>query len=137
MMVIEGCPKPKVINKLRVFLGLCNFYSQYVPRYAQWATPLLELLQTKHFKKAAQQRTSMMKIQWNIQVEEGFVWLQKAFCEYLPLKLINDNKPFSIEVDACKTAIGGESFKEDDQHCRRPLQHISRKLTARQVNTPT
>ena len=32
--------------------------------------------------------------------------LKKAFCDYVPLKLINYNKPFIIEVDASKYAIG-------------------------------
>ena len=137
MMVIEGLPKPKEMEELYGFLGLCNFSSQYVPKYVGLATLLMELFQPKHLNTAAQQRTSMMKIQWNGPAEEAFIRLKKAFYEHVPLKLINYAKPFGIEVDACKTAIGGELFQDDDQHCRRPVEDISRKLTASQVNWPT
>ena len=79
----------------------------------------------------------MMKIQWNSQAREAFIRLQKAFCEYVPLKLINDIKPFGVKVDACNTAIGGKLVQEDDQHYQRPVEYISRKITASQVNWPT
>ena len=73
--VIEGWPKPKVMKELRGFLGLCNFYSQYVPKYAEMAKPLMELLQTKHLKTDVQQRTSMMKVHRNEAAEAAFVLL--------------------------------------------------------------
>ena len=78
MMVMEGWPQPKVTNELRGFLQLYNFYSSYVPKYTELATPFMELLQTKDMKTVAQQRRSMMKFQLKSQARQAFMRLKRV-----------------------------------------------------------
>ena len=45
LLSIQGWELPKTVTQLRGFLGLTNYYSCYVPNYAELATPLLSKLQ--------------------------------------------------------------------------------------------
>ena len=46
-MPIQNWTLPLTLTKLRGFLGLCNYYEEYVPQYAQKAWKLMEKLKVK------------------------------------------------------------------------------------------
>ena len=41
---IQKCEPPPKITELRAFLGLANYFGEYVPNYATFAAPLTEKL---------------------------------------------------------------------------------------------
>ena len=45
LLSIQGWELPKTVTQLRGFLGLTNYYSCYVPNYAELAAPLMSKLQ--------------------------------------------------------------------------------------------
>ena len=45
LLSIQGWELPKTVTQLRGFLGLTNYYSCYVPNYAELAAPLMAKLQ--------------------------------------------------------------------------------------------
>ena len=44
-MALEKWEKPKTVTALRGFLGLTNYFAEYVPGYAEYAGPLMDKLQ--------------------------------------------------------------------------------------------
>ena len=49
LKAIKDWELPKTVTALRGFLGLANYYSSYVPHYAEYAAPLTSMLQlNKH-----------------------------------------------------------------------------------------
>ena len=47
LLPIENWEMPKTLTQLRGFLGLCYYYEEYVPNYAQLAWRLMEKLKVK------------------------------------------------------------------------------------------
>ena len=44
LMALEKWEEPKTVTALRGFLGFTNYYSTYVPNYADLAAPLMDKL---------------------------------------------------------------------------------------------
>jgi hypothetical protein len=41
---LQACPPPKTVSQLRHFLGMLNFYRQYLPHAASIQAPLHDIL---------------------------------------------------------------------------------------------
>ena len=56
LMALQKWELPMVVTQLRGFLGLANYFSDYVPKYASMAGPLFAKLQLNKFdgKKGSQ-----------------------------------------------------------------------------------
>ena len=78
-----------------MFLGMCNYYAKFVRHYAHTAAPLYELLRKD------------VAWGWTAERQRAFAALKRALCEAPVLKMPDFNKPFVIETDASKVAIGG------------------------------
>ena len=57
-------PKPQTVKQVQSFLGFCNFYRRYVPKYSQISNPLY------NFTKKD------VKIDWNLECENAFQQLK-------------------------------------------------------------
>ena len=70
---------PTTKKELQSFLGICNYYAKFVPRYAHIAAPLYQLLH-KDCTWA-----------WLTEQQQEFDTLKHALCEAPVLKLPNFN----------------------------------------------
>nr|XP_016502727.1 PREDICTED: uncharacterized mitochondrial protein AtMg00860-like [Nicotiana tabacum] len=84
----------KDIHALRAFLGLCNFYWQFVKKYSLIAVPLIELLK------------KVMPWDWGPRRAEDFDALKVAMSSRPVLALPDLAKPFEIQTDASDYALG-------------------------------
>lgn len=111
----------KTITHLRGFLGLAQYYSQYVKDFAMLCHPLTE--QLKHRSAG-----SNKKIFWSDEMRDAFTKVKNALLENVILDIANLSKPFTLRVDASQYAIGGVLSQEDPEGNERPVAFFSRKL---------
>jgi hypothetical protein len=118
------------LSQLRGFLGLCNYYEEYVPLYANMAWRLMEKLKVKGPDAKA---GSSFVLNWNSDDKTAFENLKKALLSGLSLFQVEPDQPFQIRCDASHTAIGAVLEQERDQKWV-PVCFFSRKLTPSQTN---
>ena len=97
--------------KLRFFLGLANYYRNFIQGYFKKVTPLTDLL--KKDKKWV----------WTDACQEAFEKLKATVSSEPVLCLPDFELPFEVHTDAFDKAIGGVLVQE-----KHPIAYESRKL---------
>ncbi|MBM6549298.1 reverse transcriptase/ribonuclease H family protein [Streptococcus dysgalactiae] len=113
LTTIKNFPAPKSKRQLRSFLGLVGYESKFVPKFAEKAKPLFQLLKKDH------------KFQWNQEAEKAFAAVKdlmtsRPHC----LRIPNPQQTFTVSVDASDTAIGAVLSQPDGI-----VEYASRLLT--------
>jgi hypothetical protein len=116
---IKAIPEPHTKKLLRSFLGMCTFYRQYIPHYAEIAIPLTELTKSKQSNK----------ITFNDKQRFAFVTLKESLCKCTVLYTPKFDRPFIMRTDASDYAIGASVSQLDDEGNERPIAFASAKLT--------
>ena len=122
---VEGVlswPVPKTVRDVRKFLGLTNYYRQFVRNFAAIAKPLNMLTQKKE------------KWKWREPQQKAFKQMKEIFTTR-PLLVAPDlDKEFRVEADASNFATGGVlSIKCEDGKWR-PVAYISKLLNETERN---
>jgi hypothetical protein len=117
---INQLPAPTNINELRRFLGMCSYYRQLVPKFAEIAEPLFSLTRKG------------VEWGWNEETNNAFQKLKAALCSNQVMAHPDPHKPYILYTDACDYAIGGILCQEDENGTERPIQYISAQLTSTQ-----
>ena len=86
---------PANVKELRSFIGLVNYYRQFVEEYSKKAAPLTELLN----KGVTQDWTDMCQETFN---ELKITMMKESF-----LALPDISKPFKVQTDASDFPLGG------------------------------
>ncbi len=79
---------------VRRFLGMCDFYRQHVPQYAEIASPLTNL-------------TKNIPFQWTEKCQEAFDTLKQGLVSAPVLVRADVTKPFIVTTDSSVTHVGG------------------------------
>ena len=123
----EGiCPVPSLIDRikqqgrpsnareLKSFLGLINYYRNFIQDFARWVASLYELTGKN------------VQISWNERCESGFSELCNMLSSHsVILTFPKWDQPFIFEVGASNQAIGGVLTQLDGLGVRRPLAYFS------------
>jgi hypothetical protein len=112
---IELWPTPLNKTELRQFLGLTNYYRRFIKGYGNIARPLHDL-------------TGKGDWHWGPLEQEAFEGLKTAVTGAPVLGIPDDEKPFLVEVDASKVAVGGVLSQKDEDGNWRPLEFLSKAL---------
>ena len=123
---IKDFPRPKNVNELKRFLGLSNYYRQFMNSFATVAEPLQQLLRkNKEFICGQSQ-------------EKAFNEIKKGLMSYPVIGFPNWNKEFLIEMDGSKVAVVATLLQEGDDRQWHPLSYFSSTLDDTQKNySPT
>ena len=105
-------PKVTNVSQLRSFLGLVTYFRRFIPRFAQTAHPLYNLLK-KH-----------VAWRWTPACDAAFEHLRQALVNPPVLKLPAFGEPFTVIVDASLHGVGAILVQEG-----RPVAYESRSLT--------
>ena len=127
---IEKWEAPKTVSQLRGFLGLANYYSNYVKNYAQLAHPLMDMLKVD---KQTGIKGSKIPIVWTEEEKLAFENVKQALTKSLELFQVEPDKPFRMQTDASNYAVGGVLEQERGGKWV-PVSFYSRKLTGSQKN---
>jgi hypothetical protein len=99
---IRRYPAPRNQKQLRQFLGVCNYHSKFIVKYADYVAPLQHLL-----KKGS-------KWAWSAETQSAFEAVRAKFAEAIQLLHPSEKRPFAIFTDASGYAIGGVLTQERD-----------------------
>lgn len=108
---------PKNLNELQSFLGLINYYRNFVPNASSILSPLHFLLQKG------------VKWHWNYEQDAAFTCVKKMLAsEQVLAHFITDAKTI-VTVDASPVGLGAILSQEDRNGVERPVSYASRSLT--------
>jgi transposase InsO family protein len=105
---------------LQRFLGMCQFYARFIPRFAVLALPLTSI-----------QSCAKAKFQWSATCQTSFDRIKTAFANVIRLSQPDFSKKFIIDCDASDHALGAVLYQEGDGL---PISFASRKLGASERN---
>jgi hypothetical protein len=119
---VQQWPQPKNVSDVRSFLGLANFYRRFVKNYSGIALPLTELT-----------RETTTPWEWGAKQQAAFEALKAALCSPPVLLVPDQSKPFVLNTDACKFAIGA-TLQQDHGNGLQPVAFFSAKMSDAERN---
>ncbi|XP_043212021.1 uncharacterized protein LOC122376289 [Amphibalanus amphitrite] len=118
---ILEAPKPRTKTELRSFLGLANFYRNYIPDFAAVAVPLTDLTR----------KGSPRVLQWGAAQDKAFDGLKGLLASRPILRLPEMDKQFVLRTDASDKGIGAVLLQSHDGDLF-PVSYASKKLSERE-----
>lgn len=120
IQAIKDWPVPKDLKQLRGFLGICNFYRRFIPRFAHLARPLTDLLKGKVTNTVVHCGKDALRAMENLKEAMGASYLLRQYDPSLPTE---------VWADASSDArCIGAVLMQDDGNGLRPVAFLSRVL---------
>lgn len=120
---IVNFTRPKTKRQLKGFIGLCSFYRNLVPKFADLVSPLIHLTKPK---------TPFL---WTEQHQDAFDLLQRIFFQKPILNLPDWTKTFYVNTDASKTAIAAVLMQKINDRLM-PISYFSKLLSDTEKKYP-
>ncbi|GJJ67909.1 hypothetical protein EMPS_00255 [Entomortierella parvispora] len=121
---ISDWPTPKSTKDVQQFLGLAQFYQQYVSGFAGIALPLSSLL------------ANNTPFKWTDEQQSAFLQLKRAICSAPVLRIFDPDLLTFVETDASGFAIGAVLLQTDREGNTHPIAFTSRKMQSAERNYP-
>ena len=123
---IADWPCPSNVSQLRSFLGLINYYREYIENFAHRAGALTLLL------------SATVPFEWGPSQEQAFADLKAAVTSAPVLQPFRTNAQHLVMADASSVGLGAVLLQADtDNDLFRPVASHSRKLSPAERNYPT
>jgi hypothetical protein len=119
---IESWPTPANLKELQSFLGTANYYRRFVKGYSKTATPLTKLAQKDQ------------PFKWTEEQEDAFQGIKERMTSAPVLRMMDPQRPITVETDASDFAIGACMSQPDDEGRLHPVMFYSRKMTPAEQN---
>jgi transposase InsO family protein len=117
---------PKTIRQNRRFMGMVNFYKDFIQDFATIAAPITDLLSTKR------------KFVWTEKADEAFRLLKTKLVSRPILSNPNFDLPFFLHTDASDFGLGGVLMQNESTDSKdlgtKVIAYFSQKLTSTQKN---
>jgi transposase InsO family protein len=123
---IKDAPRPTTKTQVRSFMGLANYYREYVPNFAAVTAPLTDLLK----------KGQPNKVNWEEAQERAFQAVRDILVEKPVLHLPDPSKTFILRTDASNDGVGAILMQEDDGKLH-PVSYASKKLNQAEKNYST
>ena len=115
-------PTPKCVKDVQKFLGLANYYRQFIKGFTSIARPLHDIVKKNQ------------KWDWTERQEEAFRELKERFTKELVLVAPDLDKKMRMEVDVSDYAMGGVLSMECKDKLWRPVVFLSKSLNEMERN---
>uniref|UniRef100_A0A0W0F9N0 Reverse transcriptase domain-containing protein n=1 Tax=Moniliophthora roreri TaxID=221103 RepID=A0A0W0F9N0_MONRR len=119
--IVEWEP-PKTVKGVHAFLEFRNFYWKFIRKYVQLARPLNDLT-----KKS-------QKFEWTTACQIAFDFLKRKFLLEPVLLMLDTDKPFVIEADTSKWAMGAVLRQQGMDGEWHPCGYLSKSLSPTEWN---
>lgn len=126
---IKSYPKPANIDELRRFLGMLNFYRNFLPHAAPIQSPLNACI-------TGAKKNDKRPVPWDPASEEAFEKSKELLANATLLSHPLENATLALQCDASDTAMGAV-LQQFDQGTWRPLGFYSKKFTNTQKGYST
>ncbi|KAJ1150750.1 hypothetical protein NDU88_003539 [Pleurodeles waltl] len=121
VQAILDWPSPSSIKETQCFLGLANFYRQFIADFAK---------QTSHITHTLKKECVTKGFVWTKDAETAFQDLKKAFTQAPILRHPDTNKQFIVVTDASEKAIGAVLLQQqEDDGLEHPVFYLSHILS--------
>ena len=117
--------QPRSPKDLQSFLGLVNYFSEYIPFYSTLAAPLNKIRNNKKFEWDAE---------WTGNLLESFSKLKMALQNCTKISYPDFSRKFFIATDASKSGIGGVLYQLDKDNKKQFVLFFSRSLSKSELN---
>ena len=122
LVCIDNFPVPKKVKDVRKFLGVCNWYNQFVDNYADTIAPLTNLLKQG------------VRWKWTDVEQRAFTSIKNALVTSPKLSPPDYSKPFCLQTDASEIGAGAVLFQRGDSpEERRIVSYASKKFSETQT----
>ncbi|KAF2346104.1 Reverse transcriptase domain, partial [Trinorchestia longiramus] len=113
---IRDCPTPTNKDEIRSFVGVVNYYRQFVEGFAHIASPLTDMLK------------NYVKFVWKAEQEGAFTKIKECLLSKLALMYPDFDRPFVICTDSSGLGIGAALGRQQGQRLL-PISFASKTLT--------
>ena len=128
LATISSWPRPRTVAELMQFLGLCNYYRRFIPRFSLIAAPLYALTRLH------------APPEWTPSCSAAFSALRLLLSSPHVLATPDPSLPFHVSADAASTVgIGAVLWQMSDPSrpsTRRPVAFLSRRFSAAEMKLP-
>lgn len=124
VQAVKDFPTPTTIKKIQSFLGLANYYRQFIQNFARIASPLYNILKTTDLQ------ASRKILNWTQECERAFQELKHALVTAPVLTYPDFERDFTITCDA--SIDGLEAVLEQEKnvvaYASRTLSDVEKKM---------
>ena len=123
LRAIIDAPQPTCLKQMQSFVGLYNFYSRFVDKFADVFAPLYKLLQKN------------VKFFWGEEQKKCFETIKELFCSSKVLRLYDSHLETLLETDASSYGIAAVLMQRENNYTPwYPVQFASRTLNKSERN---
>ncbi|GBG80269.1 hypothetical protein CBR_g30635 [Chara braunii] len=116
---IRDWPRPQTVTEVRSFLGMCDYYRNFVKNYSTVASPLTDLTQLD------------TPWDWSDECEAAFKQLKHALMNHEVLMVPDPQKPFIVTTDASQYDIGAVLAQQDGK--KMPSKKLAKSTYEREL----
>lgn len=113
---VINLPLPSTLSKLRSFLGMCNYFRDFIPQYSLLVAPLTEMTKTDKFT-------------WSDGARAAFTEIKEAIARTASLRHIQGDGRITLYTDASTDGIGGFLAQVQEDGIEFPILFISKKFS--------
>lgn len=119
---INNMPIPTSLRDIQAFLGMTGYYRQFVPSYAHYSEPLVQLLRKEE------------EFRWGKEQQASFDFLKKALVSPPLLVFPDFGRLFSLHCDASNLAAGVILVQTDTKGANHPIAYYSKLFNSAEQN---
>ena len=116
-------PLPIVSKQLKSFLGLVNYFRDFVRNQSSIVKPMHALIADYH---------PSSKLQWNSEARNAFQIVKTEISKCTTMHFLNDIDPITLHTDASDYGIGGYLYQTVDGKDH-PIAFVSKSLNSSQL----
>ena len=131
---VNEFPRPTTVKQLQGFLGMCNFFRNYICEFAHIAVPLYDLVKGPAATARKGSAPKSITQQWDDTHEAAFLRLKRALADAPTLTQPDWEEIFYLHTDYSGTAIGAVLTQVDPDGHHRPIGFASRVLSKAEKN---
>ncbi len=119
---IKNFPRPKTVENVRSFVGLCGYYRSFIESFSKIASPLTHLLRKD------------VSFHWDSLQEKAFQDLKVVLTNVPVLAFPDYGLPFILYTDASSLGVGAVLMQHNVHGKHRPIAYASRMFTRAESN---